>query len=142
MVNVVMAIRTEFRVWKNEERSTKEASLTSLLGQTAEAHAERYLESQGLKRLARNWRCRFGEIDLIMQDQRTLVFVEVRLRSSAKFGGAAASVTSGKQRKLLAAAKLYLSNLAELPPCRFDVVALGDSGVAPEWIQSAFDDMG
>lgn len=116
--------------------------LKSLLGRTAETHAERFLESKGLKRVARNWRCRFGEIDLIMQDQRTLVFVEVRLRSSAKFGGAAASVTSGKQRKLLAAAKLYLSNLAELPPCRFDVIALSDSDVAPEWIKSAFDDMG
>lgn len=116
--------------------------LKTLLGQTAEAHAERFLEAQGLKRVARNWRCRFGEIDLIMRDHATLVFVEVRLRSSANFGGAAASVTSGKQRKLLAAAKLYLGNLAELPPCRFDVVALTDNGGKPEWIQNAFDDMG
>ncbi len=116
--------------------------MTTLLGQSAEAHAERFLVAQGLKRVARNWRCRFGEIDLIMRDQSTLVFVEVRMRSSAHFGGAAASVTPGKQRKLLAAAKLYLSNLSELPPCRFDVVALTDSYAAPQWIQSAFDDMG
>lgn len=116
--------------------------LKTLLGRSAEAHAERFLESQGLKRVTRNWRCRFGEIDLIMRDQTTLVFVEVRMRSSAAFGGAAASVTASKQRKLLAAAKLYLSNLPEMPPCRFDVVALTDSGAAPEWIQSAFDDMG
>ena len=116
--------------------------LKTLLGQTAEAHAERFLQTQGLKRVARNWRCRFGEIDLIMRDGSTLVFVEVRMRSHAGFGGAAASVTSSKQRKLLAAAKLYLSNLSELPPCRFDVVALTDSRAAPEWIQSAFDDMG
>ena len=116
--------------------------LKTLLGQSAEAHAERFLESQGLKRVARNWRCRFGEIDLIMRDQHTLVFVEVRMRSSANFGGAAASVTPGKQSKLLAAAKLYLRNLAELPPCRFDVVALTDSGGKPEWVQNAFDDMG
>ena len=116
--------------------------LKTLLGQTAEAHAERFLESQGLKRVARNWRCRFGEIDLIMRDQHTLVFVEVRMRSSANFGGAAASVTPVKQSKLLAAAKLYLSNLAELPPCRFDVLALTHSGGKPEWIQNAFDDMG
>ena len=114
----------------------------ALLGQTAEAHAERFLESQGLKRVARNWRCRFGEIDLIMRDQQTLVFVEVRMRSSANFGGAAASVTASKQRKLLAAAKLYLSALPELPRCRFDVIALADNRAAPEWIQSAFDDMG
>ena len=116
--------------------------LKSLLGQSAEAHAERFLESQGLKRVARNWRCRFGEIDLIMRDQSTLVFVEVRMRSHPNFGGAAASVTASKQRKLLAAAKLYLSTLAELPPCRFDVVALTGSGTTPEWLQSAFDDMG
>lgn len=116
--------------------------LKSLLGQTAEAHAERYLESQGLKRLARNWRCRFGEIDLIMRDGDTLVFVEVRMRSHADFGGAAASVDAAKQRKLLAAAKLYLSALPEMPPCRFDVVALGEPHTAPQWIKSAFDDMG
>ena len=116
--------------------------LKTLLGQRAEAHAERFLEAQGLKRVARNWRCRFGEIDLIMRDQHTLVFVEVRMRSSAHFGGAAASVTAGKQRKLLAAAKLYLGTLSELPPCRFDVVALTSNGAAPQWIQSAFDDMG
>ena len=116
--------------------------LKSLLGQTAEAHAERFLESRGLTRVARNWRCRFGEIDLIMRDQHTLVFVEVRLRSSAQFGGAAASVTSGKQRKLVSAAKMYLSSLSEWPLCRFDVVALIDGRAEPEWIQSAFDDMG
>lgn len=116
--------------------------LKSLLGQTAEAHAERYLTAQGLKRIARNWRCRFGEIDLIMREGDTLVFVEVRMRSHADFGGAAASIDAGKQRKLLAAAKLYLSALPEIPPCRFDVVALTDQRAAPQWIKSAFDDMG
>ena len=116
--------------------------MTSLLGQSAEAHAERFLIAQGLKRVARNWRCRFGEIDLVMREGATLVFVEVRMRSHADFGGAAASVTSTKQRKLLAAAKLYLSTLAEMPPCRFDVVALTDQRATPEWIKSAFDDMG
>lgn len=116
--------------------------LKSLLGQTAEANAERYLQSQGLKCVARNWRCRFGEIDLIMREGDTLVFVEVRMRSHADFGGAAASVDVGKQRKLLAAAKIYLSALADMPPCRFDVIALTDHGATPEWIKNAFDDMG
>ena len=116
--------------------------LKSLLGQTAEAHAERYLISQGLKRIARNWRCRFGEIDLIMREGNTLVFIEVRMRSHADFGGAAASVDAGKQRKLLAAAKLYLSALPEMPKCRFDVIALTDRQAPPQWIKSAFDDMG
>jgi len=115
--------------------------LRSLLGQTAEARAAAFLQARGLKLLARNWRCRFGEIDLIMRDGATLVFIEVRLRSRNDFGGAAASVTPAKQRKLLAAARQYLATLKTLPPCRFDVVALsGDD--APDWIRTAFDDMG
>jgi len=115
--------------------------LRSLLGQTAEARAAAFLQARGLKLLARNWRCRFGEIDLIMRDGATLVFIEVRLRSRNDFGGAAASVTPAKQRKLLAAARQYLATLKTPPPCRFDVVALsGDD--APDWIRNAFDDMG
>lgn len=115
--------------------------LKSLLGQTAEARAEAFLVKQGLAPVARNWRCRFGEIDLIMQDGATRVFVEVRLRSRSDFGGAAASVTPAKQRKLLAAARQYLSGLQTLPLCRFDVVAL-DGSIAPDWIKNAFDDVG
>lgn len=115
--------------------------LKSLLGQSAELRAETYLKTHGLKLLARNWRCRFGEIDLIMQDAATLVFIEVRLRSHSDFGGAAASVTPAKQKKLLAAARQYLSALKTLPPCRFDVIAL-DSDAAPQWIRNAFDDVG
>ena len=115
--------------------------LKTLLGQTAEARAESWLRKQGLVSVARNWRCRFGEIDLVMQDGATLVFVEVRLRSRSDFGGAAASVTPAKQQKLLAAARQYLGSLKALPPCRFDVVALGGTA-PPEWIRNAFDDMG
>ena len=115
--------------------------LKSLLGQSAESRAEAFLQAQGLQPVARNWRCRFGEIDLIMQDGATRVFVEVRLRSRDDFGGAAASVTPAKQRKLLAAARQYLATLKTLPPCRFDVVALCGRA-APEWIRNAFDDMG
>lgn len=115
--------------------------LKSQLGQSAEARAEAFLVARGLTLVARNWRCRFGEIDLIMQDGATRVFVEVRLRSRSDFGGAAASVTPAKQRKLAAAARQYLSTLKILPPCRFDVVALA-SDAAPEWIRNAFDDVG
>lgn len=115
--------------------------LKSLLGQSAEARAEAFLKTQGLKLVARNWRCRFGEIDLVMQDGTTLVFIEVRLRSRSDFGGAAASVTPAKQKKLLAAARQYLAALKTLPPCRFDVIAL-DRDTAPEWIRNAFDDVG
>jgi len=115
--------------------------LKSLIGESAESRAEAFLQTQGLTLVTRNWRCRFGEIDLIMQDGPTRVFVEVRLRSRSDFGGAAASVTPAKQKKLLAAARLYLTTLKTLPPCRFDVVAL--SGTAPpDWIKNAFDDVG
>lgn len=115
--------------------------LKSLLGQSAEARAESFLASKGLTPVARNWRCRFGEIDLVMQDGATRVFVEVRLRSSSDFGGAAASVTPAKQRRLVAAARQYLTTLKTLPPCRFDVVAL-TGNTPPEWIKNAFDDVG
>jgi putative endonuclease len=115
--------------------------LKSLLGRSAEARAEAFLQAQGLKPVARNWRCRFGEIDLVMQDGATLVFVEVRLRSRGDFGDAAASVTAAKQKKLLAAARQYLAALKDWPPCRFDVVAWGGDG-PPQWIRNAFDDVG
>jgi putative endonuclease len=115
--------------------------LKSLLGQSAESRAAAYLHAHGLKLVARNWRCRFGEIDLIMQDGATLVFIEVRLRSRSDFGGAAASVNPAKQKRLLAAAHQYLATLKTLPPCRFDVVALSGNA-APEWIKNAFDDVG
>lgn len=115
--------------------------LKSLLGQSAESHAETFLKTHGLKLVARNWRCRFGEIDLIMQDGATLVFIEVRLRSRSDFGGAAASVTPAKQKKLLAAARQYLGALKTMPPCRFDVIAF-NGNAPPEWIQNAFDDVG
>lgn len=115
--------------------------LKSLLGQGAETRAAAYLETQGLRLVERNWRCRFGEIDLVMRDGATLVFVEVRLRSRSDYGGAAASVTPAKQKRLLAAARQYLGTLKALPPCRFDVVALSGSA-PPEWIKNAFEDMG
>jgi putative endonuclease len=115
--------------------------LKSLLGRQAESDAARFLESRGLKTVARNWRCRFGEIDLVMQDGATLVFVEVRMRRRSDFGGAVASVDASKQRKLLAAARQYLATLRTVPPCRFDVVALSGDAHA-EWLRNAFEDMG
>lgn len=115
--------------------------LRSLLGQSAESRAVAFLRSHGLELVARNWRCRRGEIDLVMREGATLVFVEVRLRSRSDFGGAAASVTPAKQKRLLAAARQYLATLKTLPLCRFDVVAFDGSG-ALEWIRNAFEDMG
>jgi len=106
-------------------------------GALAEQHAARYLQQQGLKPVAQNYRSRFGEIDLIMRDGATLVFVEVRLRRSANFGGAAASIDAHKQQRIIRTAQQYLAGLAHIPPCRFDAVLMDDSGV--EWLRNAFE---
>lgn len=106
-------------------------------GALAEQHAVRYLQQQGLKPVAQNYRSRFGEIDLIMQDGATLVFVEVRLRRSANFGGAAASIDARKQQRIIRTAQQYLTGLAHIPPCRFDAVLMDDSGV--QWLRNAFE---
>ena len=88
--------------------------------------------------MERNWRCRFGELDLILRDGPALVFAEVRLRSSAGFGGAATSIDRRKQARLAAAAQLYLAGRPALP-CRFDVVLMSDAcGGGIEWIRNAF----
>ena len=106
-------------------------------GTHAEDEAERLLTRQGLEILARNYRTRFGEIDLVARDGATLVFVEVRLRSSGRFGGAASSITAQKQRRIELAARHYLSRLGAEPPCRFDVITL--EGAEPTWMRGAFD---
>ena len=111
----------------------------STRGALAEQAAERFLTKQGLELLARNFRCRHGEIDLVMQDGGTLVFVEVRLRTRGDFGGAAASIDPHKQRKLILTAQHYLARLPQTPPCRFDAVLLrldGENGM--EWLKDAF----
>src|SRR3954464_8240677 len=104
----------------------------------AETLAAAWLQQRGLRLIARNWHCRFGELDLVLRDGPTLVFAEVRLRSSDRFGGAAASVDRRKQAKLISAAQLSLSGRPSLP-CRFDVVLMSDaSGTGMEWIRHAF----
>lgn len=108
-------------------------------GALAEQQAAQYLQKQGLILLQTNYRSRFGEIDLILQDTDTLVFAEVRLRSSAKFGGAAASIDARKQAKLLKTAQFYLAGLKQIPPCRFDAVLLQSTDSdCVEWIKNAF----
>ncbi|MDX1515010.1 MAG: YraN family protein [Gammaproteobacteria bacterium] len=112
-------------------------------GQWAEAVARDFLQSKGLKLLASNYRCRHGELDLIMRDRTTIVFVEVRYRRSDGFGSAAESVTSNKQRRLIATARHYLQHTGpkEDPACRFDVLAIGENAGVPavDWIKDAFD---
>lgn len=106
-------------------------------GGDGELRAEAFLARQGLEIVARNFSTRLGEIDLVACDGPTLVFVEVRLRSDARFGGAAASITPAKQRRIVQAARQYLLGVKPVPPCRFDVVAL--DGDEPEWLRGAFD---
>lgn len=108
-------------------------------GACAEQLAARFLQQQGLKLLQQNYRCRHGEIDLILQDGDTLVFAEVRLRRRSDFGGAAASIDTRKQMKLVHTAQHYLATLARIPPCRFDAVLLDTlNNPHPEWVRNAF----
>lgn len=116
------------------------------LGRDGEARAAAHLEAAGLRLIDRNYRCRFGEIDLVaIENDATLVLVEVRLRSRADFGGAAASVDGLKQRRLVRAARHLLMTRPRLArlPARFDVIELsgGGSDGAPHalrWIRAAF----
>jgi putative endonuclease len=117
------------------------AGTTKQVGDAAEDAALLYLQQAQLRLLERNYRTPGrggGEIDLIMRTpDGTTVFVEVRQRKSSSHGGAAASVTSVKQRRIVFAARHYLMRLREPPPCRFDVVVLEPTGI--EWLQGAFD---
>lgn len=109
-------------------------------GEQAELWAAKFLQQQGLTLIARNYRCRFGEIDLVMQDGEVLVFVEVRLRSGNSFGGAAASIDSHKQKRLISTAQHYLSQLPCTPPCRFDAMVMDDAeGRGLQWLKNAFE---
>ena len=93
-------------------------------GAAAEEMAAEFLSGHGLRIIARNYRCRFGEIDLVAKDGDTLVFVEVRLRRNRSFGGAIGSIDRTKQKKLTLTARHYLSRLRIEPACRFDAVLL------------------
>ena len=99
-------------------------------GAAAEAIAAEFLQARGLVVVRRNYRCRGGEIDIIARDGATLVFVEVRLRSSSAFGGARESITSAKRRRLKFAAGLILAGLPREPACRFDAILL-------DWLDAA-----
>lgn len=119
-------------------RTTRQA------GQEGEERALRFLEAQGLRLVERNYRVGggprrpAGEIDLILRDRdTTLVFVEVRARRSDRHGGAAATVTAHKQRRIVRAAQTYLLRFATPPICRFDVVAIDGDDL--QWLRGAFD---
>lgn len=108
-------------------------------GAEAEELAARFLARQGLEIVARNYRTRFGEVDVVAREGATLVFVEVRARAWSAYGGAAASVDARKQRRLVAAARHFLARLGAEPACRFDVLTLQGTQSSPAWIRGAFD---
>ena len=112
------------------------------LGRIAEQHAAAWLLERGLREVTRNYRCRGGEIDLVMQNQDTLIFVEVRYRRSSRFGSAAESVDHRKQQRLITAARHFLMRHPKhaLGPCRFDVLAVtGErNNFHTDWITDAF----
>ena len=104
-------------------------------GREGEQTALRHLRRHGLVLIEANFTCKGGEIDLIMRDGESLVFVEVRQRADRRHGGAAASITPAKIRRLIRAAQFYLLRLPTVPPCRFDVVAI--DGDALDWLRDA-----
>ena len=106
-------------------------------GCDGEDRAARFLQARGLQLVARNYRTRLGEIDLIAREGATLVFIEVRLRKDARFGGAVESITARKRGRIAAAARQYLMRLRSVPACRFDVICI--EGDAPTWIRGAFE---
>jgi putative endonuclease len=114
-------------------------SPTQRSGQAAERWAESWLCAQGLRPLARNVRWRGGEIDLVLRDAATVVFVEVRQRSRADWGGAAASITYAKRQRVVRTAHWWLRREyldSAWPSCRFDVVAIDGSDL--QWLRDAF----
>ena len=121
--------------------NSKQTRTTKRIGDAAEDEALHYLQAQGLQLVQRNYRTPGrggGEIDLIMRaPDGTCVFVEVRARSTAQHGGAAASVGFVKQRRIVFAARHYLLKLRQTPPCRFDVIAV--EGDDLQWFKAAFD---
>ncbi|WP_348748763.1 YraN family protein [Pseudomonas rhodesiae] len=113
-------------------------------GKDAELQALNYLQQQGLRLLAQNWLCKRGELDLVMLDGDTVVFVEVRYRKHAQWGGALASIDERKRHKLILAAQFFLQKEHSWAdsPCRFDVVAIESTpsgNTDLNWLPNAFD---
>jgi putative endonuclease len=106
-------------------------------GRRWEQAALAHLKRHGLVLVEANFSCKGGEIDLVMRERDTLVFVEVRQRADRKHGGAAASITPAKVRRLVRAAQYYLLRLPSTPPCRFDVVAF--DGDQLDWLRNVIE---
>lgn len=118
-------------------RQRKNSTDRQRIGDAGEEQALAYLQQHHLTLVERNFRCKGGEIDLIMRSRAALVFVEVRHRAVGRHGGAADSVTRNKQKRLIVAAQVYLQRYRHPPACRFDVVAI--DGTVITWLQNAID---
>jgi putative endonuclease len=118
--------------WRQQ---TGNRTTRQLAGQAGEDWALAHLQQHGLTLVSRNFRCKGGEIDLIMQERDTLVFVEVRQRADGRHGGAAASVTGAKQARLIIAAQTFLQRYRSPPACRLDVVAIESGNLS--WLKNA-----
>jgi len=111
------------------------------IGREAEDRAARMLCAAGLRILHRNYRCRMGELDIVARDSAVVVVVEVRLRSTPRFGGAAASITAAKRRRIILATRHLLARFPSLQQAalRFDAVLVDAPHGRIEWLQDAFD---
>ncbi|MDT8405879.1 MAG: YraN family protein [Methylococcales bacterium] len=118
------------KAWRNRQTDAQQR------GQSGEDRALAVLQQQGLKLITRNFSCRLGELDLIMQDRETLVIVEVRYRADQRYGGALASITPAKQQKIVRATRFYLCQHPWPGPIRFDVLAL--TGDQHQWLKNAW----
>ncbi len=113
-----------------------------IIGQQAEDYACAYLQQQGLKLITRNFRCLSGELDLVMREQDTLVFIEVRYRKNFAFGGPFASITPSKQRKLRQSIAYYLQRHPSTLSIRCDVIGISvaaNQDWALDWIKNAIN---
>ncbi len=125
---------------KSQTTMMKNHPDTDGIGREGEDIACRALRERGYRIIARNWSCRFGEIDIIAREEGVLVFVEVKLRSHAEFGGAPAAVTPRKRARMISAARCFFSQTQAELPARFDVVAIDQGEI--RLIQAAFEEDG
>ena len=121
---------------------TSGSGSTVARGQAYEDAAEHFLVKQGLSRVARNYRCRGGEIDLIMRERDTLAFIEVRYRASGSLVAPFETITAAKQRRIVRTAMVFLQAHPEFAarPCRFDAIAIDgqQDALRIDWIKDAF----
>ncbi|HEX4781348.1 MAG TPA: YraN family protein [Usitatibacter sp.] len=116
---------------------TGRRTAAQVAGGEGEDAATALLVGNGMRIVARNYRTRFGEVDIVARDGESLVFVEVRLRADSRFGGAAGSIGTRKRARIAAAAREFLRQTRSNLPCRFDVVTI-EAG-EPRWLRAAFE---